>query len=307
MRSLILVRKHGRSLLVLATLALLSPLFFIGGPNHSHLPSVHYAWNLGHVAFFFCLTLAIFGLAQLTQVSRQARYLCIVLLSSLVIELVQTQFDRFFSLSDIARNLLGAAFALSLLSRTKKRWLWVASLALLILADLTRLGALIWQELQIARRVPIIENFEQPTLAKHWRNNVTLVNDLTYEGRYAAKVELQPGIYANIFFAPLPRNWQGFRTFELAIYWPENEPRTVNIRLHDIEHELNSEKPSNDRFNHSYVLASGWNLLTINLQSVTNAPDTRSLDLANMHSLGIFFTRQQQPGWIVLDALQLKP
>lgn len=307
MRSSILVRKHGRSLLVLATLALLSPLFFVGGPNHSHMPSVHYAWNLGHVAFFFCLTLAIFGLAPLTEGRRQAWYLCIVLLSSLVIEWVQTQFGRFFSLSDIARNLLGAAFALSLLTRSKRRWLWVSGLALCILADLWRLGTLIWQEFQMSQRVPIIENFEQPELTHYWRNNVTLVNDLTYEGRYAAKVELQPGAYAGIFFAPLPRNWQGFRTFEMAIYWPDPEPRTVNIRLHDIAHELNRDKPSHDRFNHSILLTQGWNPLTIDLHTVTHAPKNRTLNLANMHSLGLFFTQQHQPGWIVLDALQLKP
>ena len=55
----------------------------------------------------------------------------------------------------------------------------------------------------------------------------------------------------------------------------------ITCRVHDRQHTLGLEL-YNDRFNRSYPLNPGWNRISINIEDISTAPQTRPMDLSQI-------------------------
>jgi hypothetical protein len=60
-----------------------------------------------------------------------------------------------------------------------------------------------------------------------------------------------------------------------------------------------------DRYNQKFTLFKGWNLITVSLDRVANAPKSRKMDLEKIQGLGIFATGLSHPRLLYIDHVQL--
>ncbi|MGO1463131.1 MAG: hypothetical protein ACTHV7_12495, partial [Oleiphilaceae bacterium] len=113
---------HWGAKIIQASLTLaLFPLFFIGGPDWATGLFYEAVWNLGHILFFFLITLLLqpqrkFGGWKLVTVTT-----VVVLVSGGLIELVQGRIGREVDWHDMLRNLVGAWLALACLLWSEKK------------------------------------------------------------------------------------------------------------------------------------------------------------------------------------------
>jgi len=282
-----------------------SALFFIGGPTSIALPSWHYAWNLGHIAFFALLAFTLHAY-RLDATRRRLVWLFLsVLFASLLIELVQFFLGRDWSLIDIGRNLTGFTLGLSVFPPKKIFKPLVKFATVFLLVDVAGFVFTAAGDEYLQTRAPIIENFETPVFRNYWSNNIQLTDVNPFSGDYAAMVNLKPARYAGFSLSPVMRDWSGYRNLSLAVNNGSSERLTVTIRINDVVHQL-SEQNYNDRFNQRFDLDPGWNSLSILLRDIQTAPSNRLMQLKQMFKIGIFISGLRNPVVLGLDEVVLE-
>jgi hypothetical protein len=291
------------SLLALIPIA---SLFFIGGPNAAALPWLRYAWNLGHIGFFFVATLSI--CVALPNFSREKpwRYLAVIAVASLAIETIQLAIGRNFSLLDIARNLTGASLALAYLLKTAiPKPVLLISLVFLLF-DTSKFTQVAINDWDYQQRRPLIENFESDQFMHLWPKNIARDQEVVFEGEYSGLVRLKAAQFSGISISPILRDWSDYRSIQLAVFNSQNYERAITIRIHDVEHELSDQNYS-DRFNKTINLLPGWNQLVISLDDISTAPKNRVMDTAKMHQIGLFYSNLKTDDYMFIDDIRLEP
>jgi hypothetical protein len=291
------------SLLALIPIA---SLFFIGGPNATVLPWLRYAWNLGHIGFFFVATSSICVALPKFSRERPWQYLAIIAVASLAIETIQLGIGRNFSLLDIARNLTGASLALALLLKTALPKPALLISLVFLLFDASKFTQVAINDWSYQHRGPLIENFETDQFMALWPKHIERSQDLVFEGSYAGLVHLKTGKFSGINISPVLRNWSGYQAVHLAIFNSQNYSRAITIRLHDVAHELSPQNYS-DRFNKTFDLLPGWNSLSISLDEIKSAPKNRPMDTSKMHQIGLFYSNLESDDYLFIDDIRLEP
>ena len=295
--------QHYRWLALLLVPAAL--LFFIGGPTAITLPSGRHAWNLGHIGFFFLLALALYGFKPAWFGRYLFRMLALIVVVSIAIEAIQSSLGRGFSFVDIGRNLSGFSLALILIYRRRVNKLIALAGIIFLVGDLaifTRTALLDWVH---QNQLAVIANFESAPLSRFAHGHFRLSSQEVYAGSASAMFQLQPARYAGLSLHPVPRNWRGYKTLSLAIFNAAGNPYTVTIRINDTIHELSTEQDYNDRYNHRFNIAPGWNDINIPLTDIINAPEARKMTLTRMHRIGIFISNLEHPLMLGLDEVKL--
>jgi hypothetical protein len=283
----------------------ISLLFFVGGPSAVALPSLRYAWNLGHIAFFFLSTLALYGFRPAWLGRHLLRTGLSIVLISIAIETIQLALGRGFSPIDIARNLSGFSLALVVIyARRVNKPIALAGILFLAadLAVFARTALIDWTQ---QTQLPIIADFESKLMTGYSHGNFDLSTEEVYTGSAAAMFKLQPARYAGLSLHPVPRDWRNYKNLSLALFNAEKFTYRLTIRINDTIHELSTEQDYYDRYNKNFEIIPGWNEITIPLADISAAPKNREMNLMKMHRIGIFISNLQQPTTVGIDAVKL--
>lgn len=292
-------------------IALLSCLFFIGGPGAHSCRSYKAAWNLGHIIYFALLPLLLFSLPWKRTFTKTTKALIIILLALVVgvlIELIQNGLNRTPDVGDVYRDLLGAAVAIIFFlpnkDTTSKVPLMISKIVvvLLLVLQLLPIGRALIDEYQARADFPILSDFQSPFQISRWAGGARAeVVSTDKAGNKAMKVTLTTAQYSGVQLKYFPRNFAGYSRLTFEVFNPSTEPLLLTCRIHDRYH--NNEY--SDRFNKSYRIREGWNSIRINLEEVKEAPESRQMQLQEIQSIGIFAIHLPASRNILIDDMRL--
>ncbi|TCS41629.1 hypothetical protein [Reinekea marinisedimentorum] len=298
-------RFRGKTFYLCLLLALLASLFFVGGPAAYSLPSLRYAWNLGHILFFALLAIALHSLnANLTR-QHALKIIFSVLLASIGIELLQSLIGRSLSGKDIFRNLTGFGLALALLYRTPRLWVLAIPLTAFLVFDLSGFAKALHSDYLLQRQAPVIEDFQQAVTLRQWLGEIERVADTEDRQNQVAKITFPAKKYSGVYFDSMLQDWSHYKLFSMRLYNPYPAQQELILRLNDVTHE-HSTQEYNDRFNTVITLEPGWNRISIPLAVIKAAPAEREMDLSHMYRLMLFYGSLEAPRELLLDDIRLK-
>jgi len=300
--------------LLLILLSLLALVFTFVGKANPYLPrSLHALWNTGHVAAFFLWTILLLRFIQpLARTSFGNRLLIcslFALLAGTGIEFMQTLSNREASVLDIANDLLGSLLAVACCSKTNSTFRKSHQLSALFIVCLMIAGVnykvfvFVFDEVQSLDQFPILADFTTPFQESRFSGNARL-ELMEMNNRRVMKLGLGTDMYSGFSLASFPRNWSGYSSIMLRFQNPGNKELKITCRIHDVQHSDGNEEYS-DRFNGSYVLLPGENMVIIPLDQVAAAPVTRTLDLNRVGGLGCFTIRLASQQLLYLYEIRL--
>ena len=302
---------HWGSRITLAGLTLaLFPLFFIGGPDWANGLFYEAVWNLGHILFFFLITLLLQPQRKLGGWRLVAVTTVVVLVSGGLIELIQSRIGRQIDWHDMLRNLVGAWLALTCLSWPQKKspavWLARIGVVTLLLWELWFVVAIGHQQGQITRQMPQLYNFAATNAQLFWNGNVqrsTRFAD-SVGNQFSLEVNITTEKYSGASLNNLASDWSNYQNLALTLSNPEQTPLAMVLRINDRTHKR-SGNAYEDRFNTRLVVAPGVNSFTVSLADVQQAPATRLMDMTDIHRLIIFASNQPTATTVYLLELSL--
>ena len=305
-----------RPVILGAILAILTLLFFIGGPDYQSSRSFRAFWNLGHIFYYALLSMVIFAFTRKRQRSVRfqiALILAVTLMLGVVVELLQaTGVNRTPDTGDLFRNLIGGAVGIAFFLPDRKslpkgalRLLQVFSVVLVI-SQIYPFAAALTDEYRARSHFPILSDFENSFELQRWTGSAGRVIDdrIVSAGEHAMRVLLGTAFYSGVSLEYFPGDWSGFSQFQCSIYNPDMNPLSITCRIHDLAH-IQGVQHFEDRYNRSFELVQGWNTIRIDLEAVKKAPASRNMDMGQIRGVGIFATRLPQPRVIYIDDVRL--
>lgn len=304
-------------LALLAVFLLATYFLFAGGPDHRSIRSLKALWDLGHVAYF---ALLVFLLADIDWIKRQAllwQWLGLLMFSlafGTLIEVLQYDTERTPDMADIARDLTGSLLVLAFyppfLRQVKQLWRTVTRLmvSLLLIFQLQPLMIALTDEAIARYQFPLLSDFSTPFELERWDGaaGMEIINlDATPAG-HRLKISLGTEQYSGVGMKYPVADWRGYKTVNLSIFQPDDEPLSITIRIHDAAHEAGADPYRyNDRFNRRYALVKGWNEIQIALAEVASALSARRMDLSRIMDISLFSVALAKPRVIYLDKIYL--
>lgn len=286
-------------------------LFFIGGPDYYSTRSLKYLWDIGHILYFALLTILLLQWKLITHrplIWQWLIILAITLVTGVSIEILQLGSTRTPDMGDVVRDLTGSLLVLSFwsLSAAFKMRLYIQSfvtvLTLILLWPLTKSiidETIAWQQF------PLLSAFETPFEIERWSGkDLSIVSIAKVSDRKLLKIFLTTDRYSGVALKHFDGIWKSFSTLEINLYNPDITPLQITIRINDRKHNDGYEEYE-DRYNRSFKLVPGWNLLEINLDEVMYSPADRVMDMSHISGFGFFTVSLPSPRTIYLDKVQL--
>lgn len=261
--------------------------------------------NFGHILFF---ALAIFALRRSLDMRTWPHWLAIsiaVFLVSIIVEYIQHNTGRTRSWEDVERNLIGAWLAMFWLNPPSAQvWtgrliatgLFVSQLAMVSQASLT--------EYRLHNTLPLLSDFENDYEINWWQGDVSHSDARAWHGQRSMVVRLTTRTYTGARLTRMPNDWTGYGSIHFAVYNPSLLPMPLTLRINDKAHE--QSLLYQDRFNSTFIVEYGWNLIEFSLEDVRNAPSGRDMDMSNISHLELFAFELDRPREITVDYLRLK-
>ena len=293
----------------------LTGLLFWGDPGE--IRSIRHAWNLGHLIYFGLLT---YLLLRVPLISRRtwpvqwALVLLITLVSGVLIELLQNGTQRTPDLEDVFRDLIGSLLVLVFLTNqwaSAKRLAWRFAIKAMVLSlatlQLYPVAVSLFDEAMVRFQFPVLADFTTPFQLTRWTGSARMDRLAPpHLGNHDfMRVRLGTERYSGVALRHFPNDWRGFRRLQVKLFNPDEEPLRVTCRIHDYQHVEGMQRYA-DRFNRTFDLEPGINLLTIELADIVAAPANRRMDLGRVHGLGLFVTRLTRPRTLYIQELRLE-
>ena len=254
-----------------------------------------------HVPVFGLIAVAVFMITGTIEAWRLRQRLLVTAVSVFVIsilsEAAQIPGPRDASFEDLVADWFGATgFVLLALAvharrhigRSASRVYALAGSAVLLIAlsDLALTSAAF---LERNARVPMLVTFDS-YLGQRFIRTQNAVLERVSDGtgnNSRAKIRLGNGAWPGVIFHDIWPNWSSYSTLLFELEAIGDEPLEINIRVHDHAHKQGSQ-PYSDRFNSRLTLRPSPQTFRIPLETIANAPKTRSMDLARIDGIVIF-------------------
>lgn len=307
MRVLYDIFRRDPSLFMLVTLVvIIAPFFFIGGPDKTSGPIFGAIWNLGHIIFFALVLMAIQIKYSLSRWKSWLLVTLVVLCLGCLIEYLQSKIGREANWQDVINNLAGAWFGMFWLQRANLV-VWIARLAVLVLLapPFVNLVQLVHSKYQAMQMFPVLADFEQGAQMHRWAGPGTRSVVQFAPDNRVLKVELGTERYSGMGLRRFLGDWRNADSLAFDLYNPDQEPLTMVVRVHDLEHELGNYA-LNDRYNQRLEIHHGWNYFHIDMSEIQNAAVTRKLDLQKIRGIEFFARELPQTRVIYVDNLRLE-
>jgi hypothetical protein len=292
---------------------MVTPLLFIGGPDYSSGPLIRSAWNLGHIALFALVTLAIRPWRFARGWKLWAGVTAGILLLGTAIELIQGMTGRVMDPRDLVRNLLGCWLVLGFQpvlmrspGRSARTTLMAALVTLLLLVETSTTAQVAMRQFHVHRLLPALYDFQTTGLWAFWNGDVAATTVPAGDGDQAAvAVNLDTGVYSGAFLNNFPGDWRGYDRLIVELYNPSETPLDLTLRIHDLTHDRGRQIYA-DRFNTQLALDPGNNRFEIDLARIASAPAQRPMDMSEVRRIGLFAARLPEPRTIYLTGLRLE-
>lgn len=273
--------------------------------------------NLGHIPLFAIVAaMVLWSLDRNYHFhTRGKTYVLAFILSAgfaLASEIIQ-QFtpERTFQFGDILNDLIGSGSLLlvsyqytrRLARRTRASMIAVVIISLLA-ASMPVLAAAA-EEMRTMREFPLIASFETRLELKRWvpkEGVLKRVEMHVTHGAHSLNVVFSPGLYPGITMSNPPRNWQGYSTLTFDAYLEGKRSMALSVCINDREDIEKYE----DRYNQTFILSPGPNVLTIPLVEVEHAPKGRLMNMKHISVLCFFSYKLKEVRTVYFDNFRLK-
>lgn len=307
-------RRHSLMVLIIF-MALMSILFFIGGPNYHSQRSFKAFWNLGHIIYFAFLPVLLFSLIpgkKLKPIFKISIILGITLTLGTLVEVFQYGFNRTPDMGDLFRNMIGAGIAICFLLPITKSvpktpmLILRTTLVFLVASQFYPIVIALIDEYHARQEFPILSDFQTPFQIHRWSSDaaITIENDIGNQGNRAMRTDLTTQLYSGVALKHFPGNWQQYQFLQFRIYNPSADTIAITCRIHDKTH-TQSVQHYHDRYNKTNSISQGWDTITISLDEVRRAPDKRQMDLSQIFGVGFFASNLPHPRTIYIDDVRL--
>lgn len=299
-------------------LSISSFLLFYGGPDNYAIRSIQALWNLGHVVYFALLAVIITGVLNYYRVAPGRIWLICILVTSLLgvsIELIQDDIGRNFDIHDLARNSCGVLLVLVFqpylvneIPLRLRRFLQFFTMSFLLLL-VAPLLVNISDEIIAVNQFPVLSSFETPFELQRWEGNsefeILEQPGITSKPMMKIKLSAQKR-YPGVNMEYLIGDWHNYKFISIELYFPGSISLPLYIKVYDHRHRtVNPTFRYNDRFNHRFILRTGWNRLKIKLQDIKKAPEERDMVMTEIANISLFSKRLIQPQYLYLDKIYL--
>jgi len=236
----------------------------------------------------------------------------IVLVLSLLSELAQIPTSRDASVKDLLSNWLGAAgftciavVFLRSFPLSRVRGLYLALLGFVLIAwpllPLAKVSAAYVERFYILPSLIRFDSRLGETLFRMQNAKLTVQN-ASGRDRASANILLKDGPWPGIVFHDAWPDWQPYQALIIKIENPEVDVLTVNVRVHDRDHDQRYA----DRFHRRIELATGVQTVRINMADIESAPDSRKMNMSEIDGLIIFANRKESGRRFVLHDIRLE-
>ncbi len=277
--------------------------------------SLKHCWQLGHVALFAVWT---FLLCDILIKRCNGIRLCLTvfistLLLGVLIELIQQNIGRNFSLLDLGYNLIGSLLSLSLLvyrdhfqlPQTPRRTLYTVT-SILLISALSPLLFYLADEFSMYRNFPLLADFESKRELGRWKGDLEISKPgQSAEASNMLRITLHTTHYSGASLVYFPGNWSQYQQFYFDAFNPDSEELRLTLRIHDESHYQTGHSAYDDRFNKTFVLHSGWNAIRVDLKDVASAPRDRLMDMTRIQGIGLFTVDSPITRFMYLDNMRL--
>jgi hypothetical protein len=216
------------------------------------------------------------------------------------------------SIGDLFRNIIGAMVCICFLLPSRKT---ISKRTLLILQSCTVILVvsqiypviIAFTDEYIARRqFPELSGFETPFEIQRWSGGAdfTIDEKIKHTGKASMKVILSTDKYSGAGLQYFPRDWEGFRYFQFAVFNPSSEGISITCRIHDKKHTEQDQRYE-DRFNQTFSIPQGWNTITVSLKDIRHAPKNRQMNMNEILNVSFFATSLPYQRIIYIDDVKL--
>ena len=270
----------------------------------SYTPSGHGLWidtayNFTHVPIFCAVAIGIFMLTRYRfQLSARITLTCIAVFTlSVLSEAAQYPTSRNASFGDLGRDIVGGMVGLiiclvfsrdSILGRSTEVFLLLAA-GLLLAPTLVPLSNVSLAYLERKQQLPLLIDGSQHHVLRFIRGQdartAGVVSGST--GRNCIHTRAEGGSGPGLAFENLWPDWSAYEGINIDLDNPGGAPLEIVVRVHDLQH-LEGVQPHSDRYNSTFILDAGPNVLEISMIDIKTAPIGRIMNVGRINGLGIF-------------------
>jgi len=290
---------------------IVTPLFFVGGPDVSSSILLKNIWNFGHIVFFAILMLLIQSFQPIVGWRQWILVTFVAAAIGIAIEVIQHYVGRNLSLNDVLHNLFGVWLGL-FWGQKPSRLIWSLRClsALLIIPS-------VWVVIDsgvahntMRNQFPQLNSFEtrhefQLLRASNPQVKIHPTQSLHTHGTQAAQVILTTHRYSGVSLVVNYGDWSNYAVLLMDLYNPDTEPLELVVKISDHQHDRGGNK-FNDRFNRRIILMRGWNQVRIDLDDIRSAPLGRSMQMDAIGNMTIFAAQLTKPQEFYLDNVRLQ-
>lgn len=312
-----MVRSNPRFLILGLLAAALLPLLFIDfdilPPPYD--PLVARVMDALHMPLFAAITLVTFYLL----LGKDWRYLFGLLLPAAfggAVELIQPYTGRSASFTDLVNGMIGVltgGIAVYLYENRRSLFsalifipLSLAFFSLLLIPAYKVLLAFDWQD----NNFPYLAGFESPDEIRLWRPNtdddgrlssIQTSQKQSFSGNFSLHIVTGARDFGGVVYNARDMNWSPFQELSLGVFNP-GEAMRIAIRIDD---DQDCRKIEN-RFNRSFILSPGWNIVRIPIDDIKNGPAVRQLNIGKIRQLIVFTGSGHKSRDFYIDEVVLK-
>lgn len=107
--------------------------------------------------------------------------------------------------------------------------------------------------------------------------------------------------YPGVFRVPAAKDWRKTKALELSLYWPEDKPAVMGLRVDD-----QPGQPSYaERFQREFAVTQGWNRVRIPVRELGQTAGGRPLRLDGIRRWGVFLVSDEVFDYFLLGPVRL--
>ena len=129
-----------------------------------------------------------------------------------------------------------------------------------------------------------------------------LTKGISGEGHHALLADLEPAKYPGVQIFDVPRNWEGFSTFEFYFSAPSSVGQKLHIRIDDSD----IADDYHARYQGQILIGKGVQKVSIPLETIRTQPAKRHLNLRTIERIVIYLYNQKTRSTLTLDDLRLR-
>ena len=307
------IAKSHFHLLLLSCLLVALPIF-IDLPGHSALTQA--TQDAGHSVIFALIAMLVFAVIAPLNLALQVKYVLsfvIVVMLGVMVEWVQAKIGRDASISDILLDAVGAFVGLILCRaryHSSNKTILYGIAVIILLGCFAYPAIILLGVVDKYRNVPVLVDFDGLVNTNVYKPmNGAAVTIASAAGAWSdnqsdvAEIHFKPGhLWPGIELLEVFADWRAYEFLDLEVYSLESETLRLTLRVHDKAH--NNEYA--DRFNREFMIQPGLNQLSVSLDEIKNAADSRQLDLSTIAGLIMFMTETEQLKRVQLDNIRLR-